>query len=530
MKKFNDLFKRCPKTGNIVGINVPTNNDALLFRLVGFFALLWFALRVIPKPSRAMYPCQRIAMPLALSFLVWLGGVTGLVYLTKLIKGKAVSARTVLIIALIFAGLTGAYFSFSNHQFSFLNVGPKLSPGYMQLDLANQAIGTARGLKPGRVAWVHDPSAITYQQKGMWWDDQYNNQNKINEMVSSAILSLADSKDEKEAWDKLFRSFNKEKGKGDLGYQPGQKIAIKINQNNSNKQANNNNINTSPQLMYAVVKQLVEKAGVPPDKITIFDNSRVITDNIVDKLKKKDGFPGIHLVDHYGGIDRVKASYVKNAIPFSVSSGLNKDLAECMVEADYLINLAVLKGHSGSGVTLCGKNFYGATGIDVYPKNNRHDNFTADKSGKPRYLTYVDFLAHKDMGEKTLLFFIDGLYGSKTLGGAPSLRWKMTPFHGSWPSSIFVSQDGIAVDSVGIDFLTSEFPDAQNLPYCDQYLHESALLPNPPSRTIYDPERDGKPVLKSLGVHEHWNNPIEKKYSRNLSKEGKGIELVYIKK
>jgi hypothetical protein len=101
MKKFDDLFKRCPKTGNIVGINAPANNDALLYRLLGFFALLWFALRVIPKPSRALYPCQRIAMPLALSFLVWLSGVTGLVYVVKLIKGRAVSARTILIIALI---------------------------------------------------------------------------------------------------------------------------------------------------------------------------------------------------------------------------------------------------------------------------------------------------------------------------------------------------------------------------------------------------------------------------------------------
>lgn len=526
MKKLDDLFKRCPKTGNIVGINAPANNDALLYRLLGFFALLWFALRVIPKPSRALYPCQRIAMPLALSFLVWLSGVTGLVYLVKLIKGRAVSARTILIIALIFAGLTGAYFSFSNHQFSFFYV----SEGFTRSDQANQPMGVAKGIKPGRVAWVHDPSAITYQQKGMWWDDQYNNQNKINEMVSSAILSLADSKDEKEAWDKLFRSFNKEKGRGDLGYQPGQKIAIKINQNNSNKQTNNNNINTSPQLMYAVVKQLIEKAGVEPDKITVFDNSRVITNNIVDKLKGKNGFPKINLLDHYGGNGRIKASYVKNAIPYSISHGLNKDLAECMVEADYLINLAVLKGHGGSGVTLCGKNYYGAIGIDVFPKNNRHDHFNPDQSGKARYLTFVDFLAHKDIGGKTILFFIDGLYGSKTIGGTPSHRWKMTPFHGSWPSSIFVSQDGIAVDSVGIDFLTSEFPDAPKLPYCDQYLHESALIPNPPSRTIYDPERDGKTVLKSLGVHEHWNNSIEKKYSRNLSKEGKGIELVYIKK
>ena len=35
---------------------------------------------------------------------------------------------------------------------------------------------------------------------------------------------------------------------------------------------------------------------------------------------------------------------------------------------------------------------------------------------------------------------------------------------------------------------------------------------------------DGK-LLGSLGVHEHWNNATDKKYSRNLGKDA-GIELV----
>ena len=58
----------------------------------------------------------------------------------------------------------------------------------------------------------------------------------------------------------------------------------------------------------------------------------------------------------------------------------------------------------------------------------------------------------------------------------------------------------------------------------DNYLHEMALANQPPSKTVYDPEKDGKP-LASLGVHEHWNNAADKKYSRNLG-SGAGIELV----
>jgi len=62
----------------------------------------------------------------------------------------------------------------------------------------------------------------------------------------------------------------------------------------------------------------------------------------------------------------------------------------------------------------------------------------------------------------------------------------------------------------------------------DDFLHEAARADNPPSGTFYDPDHAGNVKrLASLGVHEHWNNPQEKKYSRNMGK-GRGIELVAV--
>ena len=55
-------------------------------------------------------------------------------------------------------------------------------------------------------------------------------------------------------------------------------------------------------------------------------------------------------------------------------------------------------------------------------------------------------------------------------------------------------------------------------------LIEAAQADNPPSKTVYDPEKDGTRIA-SLGVMEHWNNTKEKKYSRNLGKKS-GIELI----
>ena len=91
-------------------------------------------------------------------------------------------------------------------------------------------------------------------------------------------------------------------------------------------------------------------------------------------------------------------------------------------------------------------------------------------------------------------------------------------------SSLFMSQDIVAIESVMLDFLRSEGAVVAGTP--DNYLHEAAQADNPPSGTVYDPENDGIP-LKSLGVHEHWNNSTDKQYSRNLG-TGEGIELIQV--
>jgi len=58
----------------------------------------------------------------------------------------------------------------------------------------------------------------------------------------------------------------------------------------------------------------------------------------------------------------------------------------------------------------------------------------------------------------------------------------------------------------------------------DDYLHQAADPMNRPKGLAYDPEGDGVPITASLGVHEHWSDPVKKKYSG----PGKGIDLVYI--
>jgi hypothetical protein len=263
---------------------------------------------------------------------------------------------------------------------------------------------------------------------------------------------------------------------------------------------------------------------VPQSSITVFDSSRWVPAYLYDKIHHE--FPGVVFVDHIGGDGRLKAEFKPDAIPFSVTSRNAKGLDTVVLDAAYLINAAVLRAHVSSGVTLCAKNLFGCTSIYTDWHKNAHDGFQHNRDGSASYSAFTDFLGHKDLGEKTILFVLDGLYGNDNVDGPPHRKWKMAPFNDAWPNSIFMSLDGVAIDSVGFDFLTSEWPDLPDIANADNYLRESALAHDPPSKTFYDPERDGT-RCRSLGVHEHWNNGTEKKYSGNLGKAN-GIELFQV--
>ena len=491
----------------------------IIFIGLGISTTLWFLIRVIPKPQRAAYPCMQASAPIMSGFVIYLLTLTGSMAAFRKAKFNFTKAKYLYAIVFLFIAIGGSIVFFvQNPGESFAGTTPEW------IIKANDPIGTARGINAGRVVWVHDPKVAKWDgTNGFWWDDSYTSQAETDKMMTQTIASLTGEKNLTKAWSSLFVYFNKTKKSKNEGYQPNQKIAVKINANNNSAQTNSNEINASPQVTLAMLRTLVNDAKIPQKNITVFDASRFITDNIYDKCHKE--FPDVIFVDNVGGKGRIKSTYVDNAIPYSTDNGkLAQGLATCAVKADYLINIALLKGHVGQGVTLCAKNYYGVTSINNDWRKNAHNNFDQDRQGNAKYMTFVDFLGHKDLGEKTMLFLLDGLYGAKLVNGIPAPKWQMAPFNNSWPCSLFASQDGVAIDAVGLDFLRSEWPDMMDIAFSDQYLIEAALANNPPSKTVYDPEKDGTRIA-SLGVMEHWNNTKEKKYSKNLGKKN-GIELI----
>jgi hypothetical protein len=494
----------------------------IVYILIAILATIWFLIRVVPKPSRAAYPCMQVAAPIMSSFVIWMLALSGAALAFKKAKHKLFESKYVAAGLFLIVGIASV--SLFSVQSAKESKASNLEIWYK----ANQPLGTARGIYPGRVSWGHNPKISTWDGKtGFWWADKYNNQAEVDKLLHQTLLGLTEAKNEKKAWDALFKHFNQEKHNKKAGYQSGEKIAVKINNNNVNSHEPNNDIDANPQLILSLLKSLVEDAKIPQENITVADPSRFITNNIYDKCHAI--YPNVHYVDHLGTDGREKATYIENAIPYSGDNGkVAKGLATCIVEANYIIDMALMKGHESNGMTLSAKNFYGCTSIDSDWRNNAHsDGFGNSKEGVHRYSIYPDFLGHKDLGGKTMLFLVDGIYSNKKLYGTPNSKWALAPFNGYWPSSLFASQDGVAVDAVVLDFMLAEWPDAGSIKYSDYSLMESAQADNPPSGTKYDPEQDGT-RLTSLGTFEHWNNPVDKQYTRNL-KTGTGIELVYEK-
>jgi len=492
------------------------------FIILGASSTIWFLIRVIPKPQRATYPCMQAAAPFMSGIVVYLLSLWGSVSAYRqtkkhLRRASYALAGMFLIVTVSFAAM-----------FFAQNGLPVFANSNENMLQANMPVGIERGLLPGRVSWVFNPGVAKFDgATGSWWDDSNTLQKETDKMMRAAVMDITAEPSETKAWNALFSHFNLNKNSKNVGYTTGQKIAIKINQNNAGSHNNTKNINASPQLILSLLKSIIDEGKVPQNCITVFDNSRFITNNIYDKCHAV--FPDVIFVDNVGGNGRVKSTYVENSVRWS---GTNKSIftgiAKCAAEADYLINMAILKGHSGQGVTLCAKNWFGATNIhsDYRLNTNAHDNFNPDKSGNDKYMTFVDFMGHEQLGEKTMLFLIDGIYAQNSVSGVPSLKWQKEPFNNRWPSSLFASQDGVAIDAVGLDFLRSEWPNMPDLNYSEKYLIEAAQANNPPSATFYDPEKDGI-KCRSLGVMETWNSYEKKQYSRNLGKNF-GIELKFV--
>jgi hypothetical protein len=556
------LFVFDSDTAKAVAFKKPNRITIIPFFVLGIFSLIWFLIRVIPKPGRIVYPCMKVAVPLAFSFIAILGTmvVSVLFFKKAILYFRASRLRYALILCL--SGIMFGVVTMLIHPVTSSAAGNIDNAGLFSDPLGpNVPIGTPKGIFPGRVVWEYDPNATNEKctnsnHADAYWLDKNCNQTVVDKMFSDGIRSLTGKSSDAEAWDAIFRYFNINHGKGDTGYIAGETVFIKINAvtawgGAAPKGVMPSNLaieyDTSPQTILAMLRQLVNVAKVPQEDIYIGDPIADIWNTLYDVFYTE--FPDIKYVSKRNIPGRYKlTANTEPGIHYSdKGTVMNEVTSHCffkeMTDADYLLNIPTMKGHRWGGTTLFAKNHFGSNTTDGSWQLHKGLMKPSDQEPlRPEYKSYrvlVDLMASQYLGGKTLLYFMDALWSTSYEHQRPQ-KFQSAPFNNDWSSSLIFSLDPVAVESVCLDILQKEFTqvvylDGTDGPATDRftfvqwdgvddYLHQAASQEWWPEGITYDPDSTGTPV-GSLGVHEHWNNSNDMEYSRNLG-TGEGIELI----
>jgi hypothetical protein len=292
--------------------------------------------------------------------------------------------------------------------------GAALAAHLMGLNLARARAGAQRS----RVVWVEHGRAA------LGWSADYAGRvdaRAAQEMLDRAITRLAGETTVSDAWARLFGAHN-----GGEGYQPGQKIAVKLNFNNTHVDIQHN---PNLPVVLALLHQLVDQVGISQAHIVLYDSSRLIPDQFRQGIVAR--YPQVALNP-------------PSAASFRADMGLTR-LTALLDEASYLINMPLLRTHSGAGLSLSFKNHVGS----VETPSSTHDDLARTDPGQN---SLVRLNSHPLIAQKTLLVVADGIYGLRERGPSedPGGQYGLTdPF----PNSLFVSTDPLAVDSVMADYL-----------------------------------------------------------------------------
>jgi hypothetical protein len=296
-------------------------------------------------------------------------------------------------------------------------------------------------------------------------------QSVVDAMIFEGLSLLTNQTSWGNIWQVLFERIQPG------GYVPGQKIAIKVNFNNSGNDDNdcdshNNLIDALPQPVISLLNGLVA-AGVQPGDVIVFDatgseyaNSnpgRIIPDYFRNPITT--AFPGVGFIG-YPACGVTAASFGKDpslTVSFNDPDNylLDRKLADVLYDATYLINIPILKGHGGDDdipVTLAFKNHLGS--IDyVYAGPGPHDDLhefivLPQDQYRSDYNPLVDIYSNPNIHNKTILILGDGLFGSTGASSGPDRHWAI--FDDDAANSLFFAVDPVAVDCVMADLIRAE--------------------------------------------------------------------------
>ena len=152
----------------------------IIFLSIGILTTVWFLIRVIPKPQRATYPCMQASAPFMSAFVVYLLTLAGSLKAFSLALLNLKRARYFYFGIFMILAVAGSITFFVQNP---VHVFASSSPEW--IITPNAPIGISKGIHPGRVTWVHNPKAATWDgSTGFWWDDAYNPQAETDKMMN----------------------------------------------------------------------------------------------------------------------------------------------------------------------------------------------------------------------------------------------------------------------------------------------------------------------------------------------------------
>ena len=435
------------------------------FIIFGLLSTAWFLFRTGTKPSRANYPCQKIAASNSLIFLSWASSISVVQLLYRKLPSFAFFKRLFIVsLSLVLIG-----WGWRHYHINFSSSVLSQTASFTHSPVGN---GTPR------VVWVHDENAV-----GSNGTPYYNrvNQPTVNLMVEKGIEALGQSNSLSTAWSNIFKRHNLSKRDLNRSYQSGEKIAIKVNFNNS---GNDTAFNAPPQTVRALVLQLHNTVGIPFSDIYIYDPSRSILPSFRNLVSS--GGVNVHFVDRYNRND-----YCGLGPGFTMTSSScgNEDLLlpsfitgqnNCPHTITYLINVPLLRAHGIAGITFAFKNHYGTINRvpdiahkGISPHSYQFGCYDQSQRGSP----LVQINQQPAIKNKTFLIVGDGLFYHPTQNtGSTNLT----------ANTLIFAQDPVAADSVMFDYFTLVLAPNQRIADYQNYLHLAAQA--------------------GLGVHEHCND------------------------
>lgn len=216
-----------------------------------------------------------------------------------------------------------------------------------------------------RVVRVYDPTVTNFgfKPEEVYW--KTINPKVLTSMLDKTLTTLSGEKKVTKAWKKILA--------GSTSAQlSGKKVAVKVNFNNTIRDINQT-LNVSPVMITALVQSLMG-VGIAESDITIFDHSRPFPEDFQFYIRSNN-LKNLNLKGKPDNLaDSGKTILFTDNVGVVRPDGKKADvlnIPQCVIEADYLINLHLLKFHD-PGITGAMKNLFGmASEVWVFAHNEK---------------------------------------------------------------------------------------------------------------------------------------------------------------